>query len=129
VAGHGASADRQTKKTGEREAMTEPESVPGPSSAGSVVLDLGAGIGALILDAPAELAGREIEISPARGGATARRTHSLVRERRTGVGTHHAAVYPGLAVGDYTIWQDAVTPAAMITVVSGQVTRCRWPSS
>jgi hypothetical protein len=106
--------------------MTEPEFVPGPSGAGSVVLDLGAGIGALILDTPAELAGREIEISPARGGASARRTHSLVRERRTGAGLSYAAVYPGLTVGDYTIWQDAVTPAATITVHSGQVTRYQW---
>jgi hypothetical protein len=108
--------------------MTEhkPESVPGPSSAGSVVLDLGAGIGALILDAPAELAGREIEISPARGGTSARRTHSLVRERRTGAGSSYAAVYPGLAAGDYTIWQDDVTPAATITIGSGQVTRYQW---
>ena len=104
----------------------EPEYVPGPSSAGSVVLDLGPGIGALILDAPAELSGREIEISPARGGASDRRTHSLVRERRTGAGTCYAAVYPGLAVGDYTIWRDAVTPAATITVHSGQVTRYQW---
>jgi len=106
--------------------MTEPESVPGPFSAGSVVLDLGAGIGALILAAPAELAGREIEISPARGGSSARRTHSLVRERRTGAGLSYAAVYPGLAVGDYTIWQDAVTPAATVTVHSGQVTSYWW---
>jgi hypothetical protein len=109
--------------------MTEPEFVPGPSSAGSVVLDLGAGIGALILDAPAELAGLEIEISPAGGGASARRTHSLVRERRTGAGLSYAAVYPGLAAGEYTIWQDAITPAAAVTVVGGQVTRCHWPSS
>jgi hypothetical protein len=108
--------------------MTETEFVPGPSGAGSVVLDLGEGIGALILDTSAELAGREIEISPARGGASAstRRTHSLVRERRTGAGLSYAAVYPGLAVGDYTIWQDPVTPAATITVHSGQVTRYHW---
>jgi hypothetical protein len=102
--------------------MTQPESVPGPSTAGSVVLNLGAGIGALILDTPAELAGREIEISPAGG----RRTHSLVRERRTGAGLSYAAVYPDLAVGDYTIWRDAVTPAGMITIRSGQVTRYQW---
>jgi hypothetical protein len=104
----------------------EPEYVPGPSTAGSVVLDLGAGIGALILDTPAELAGREIEISPARGGTSARRTHSLVRERRTGAGSCYAAVYPGLAAGDYTIWRDDVTPAATITIDSGQVTRHQW---
>jgi hypothetical protein len=104
----------------------EPELVLGPSGAGTVVLDLGPGVGALILDVPAGLAGREIEISPAGGGAGVRRTHSMVRERRTGGGTHYAAVYPDLAVGDYTIWQDAVTPGATITVSSGQVTRCRF---
>ncbi len=105
-----------------------PETVPGPSRAGSVVLDLGAGIGALILDAPAELNGREIEISPV-GGAPAFRTHALVRERRTSAGPGYAAVYPGLAAGDYTVWRDAVTPAGTVTIDGGQVTRYRWPAS
>jgi hypothetical protein len=105
-----------------------PESVPGPSRAGSVVLDLGAGVGALILDTPAELSGREIEISPAADGAHARRTHSLVRQRRTGAGTSYAAVYPGLAAGDYTVWRDALTPAGTVTIDGGRVTRYRWPS-
>jgi hypothetical protein len=103
-----------------------PEHVPGPSRAGSVVLDLGAGIGALILDAPAELNGREIEISPAGGGLGSPRTHSLVRERRTGAGTGYAAVYPGLAEGVYTIWRDAEAPAATVTIASGRVTSYRW---
>jgi hypothetical protein len=104
-----------------------PESVPGPSRAGSVVLDLGADVGALILDAPAELSGWEIEISPVADGAHARRTHSLVRQRRTGAGTSYAAVYPGLAAGDYTVWRDALTPAGRVTIDGGQVTRYRWP--
>ncbi|MGA8462201.1 MAG: hypothetical protein WB800_42910 [Streptosporangiaceae bacterium] len=99
----------------------------GPSNAGSVVLDLGADVGALILDTPAELAGREIEISPAGDGAGARRTHAQVRERRTGAGTGYAAVYPGLPAAEYTVWKDAVTPAATVTVLGGQVARCHWP--
>jgi len=99
----------------------------GPSNAGSVVLDLGADIGALILDTPAELAGREIEISPASDGPGARRTHALVRERRTGAGTGYAAVYPGLPAAEYTVWKDAVTPVATVTVYGGQVARCHWP--
>jgi hypothetical protein len=107
-----------------REAM--PEHVPGPSRAGSVVLDLGAGIGALVLAAPAELNGREIEISPAGGGPGSPRTHSLVRRRRTGAGTGYAAVYPGLVEGPYTIWRDAVTPAATVTIDGGRVTSYRW---
>src|SRR5580704_18173998 len=93
------------------------EFVPGPSGAGSVVLDT-----------PAELAGREIEVSPASGGPDAHRTHSLVRERRTGAGTSYAAVYPGLAAGDYTVWRDALTPAGTVTIDGGRVTRYRWPS-
>jgi hypothetical protein len=103
------------------------ETVPGPSGAGSVVLELGTGTGALVLDTPADLAGQEIEISPATGGPGARRTHSLVRERITGAGTSYAAVYPGLAAGDYALWRDDATPAAVITINAGQVTWHRWP--
>jgi hypothetical protein len=105
------------------------ESIPGPSGAGSVVLEVGAGTGALVLHTPAGLAGQEIEISPASGGPAARRTHSLVRERNTSAGTSYAAVYPGVAAGDYTLWRDDVTPAAMITINGGQVTSYRWPDS
>jgi hypothetical protein len=107
--------------------MTEP--VPGPSGAGRVVLEVGAGIGALVLDTPAGLAGQEIEISPASGGLGARRTHSLVRERRTSAGISYAAVYPGLPAGDYTLWRDGATPGATITIDAGQVTWYRWPDS
>ena len=39
------------------------ESVAGPSGPGTVVLELGADVGALVLLTPAELDGREIEIS------------------------------------------------------------------
>ena len=39
------------------------EHVPGPSHSGSVVLNVGPGIGALVLHVPADLDRREIEIS------------------------------------------------------------------
>ena len=42
--------------------MSEP--VAGPSGPGTVVMELGAGVGALILYTPAGLDGKEIEISP-----------------------------------------------------------------
>jgi len=103
------------------------EAVPAPSEAGTVILDLGADIGALVLDTPAELAGQEIEISLIGAGQETRRTHSLVRERRIGSGTGYAAVYPDLPAGDYTIWRDEVTAATTVTVAGGRVTRCRWP--
>jgi hypothetical protein len=117
-----------------RERYTMPEPVPGPSSAGSVVLDLGGAIGALVLEAPAALSGREIEISLVAGavggvgaGNQRRRTHSLVRERRTAAGTSYAAVYPGLPAGRYLIWRHADTPAGEVTIDGGTVTRFRWP--
>jgi hypothetical protein len=100
------------------------EVIPGASGPGTVVLELGEGIGALVLDAPAELAGREIEISPCGGGP---RTHSRVRERDTGRGTAYAAVYPGLAAAEYTVWLDDGISAGRVTVRGGQVARFGWP--
>jgi hypothetical protein len=98
----------------------------GPSRSGSVVLDLGEGVGALIVDTPPELCGDEIEIS-ASGGfwSGGRRTHSLVRERRTAAGTSYAAVYPGLPAAEYTVWLDEHTAAGTVTVHSGEAARFR----
>ena len=75
--------------------MREP--VPGPSRSGSVILDLGPGVGALVLHAAPEMDGQEIEVSPLGSGAPAHRTHSRVRPRKTGGETQYAAVYPQLA--------------------------------
>jgi hypothetical protein len=96
----------------------------GPSGPGSVVLELGAGIGALILETPPSLHGHEIEISPSAPGP---RTHSLVRERRTAVGVSYAAVYPVLPAGDYIVWREDGLPAGRVTVHGGQADRFRWP--
>jgi hypothetical protein len=124
--------------------MAEP--VLGPSSAGSVVLELGDTVGVLVIEATVELNGREIEISPVDGShhhdrardhdyaddhqhdqAHARRTHSMVRERGTAAGKSYAAVYPGLGVGTYTVWRDPDTPVGTVTLDGGRVTRYRWP--
>jgi hypothetical protein len=99
----------------------------GPTHVGTVLLDLGAGTGALVLYTPAGLAGQEIEISP--GGphaAGARRTHASVRERPGQHGTRYAAVYAGLAAGDYTIWRNHDTPCGTVTIAGGQVTSHDW---
>lgn len=106
--------------------MTEP--VAGPSGPGTVVLDLGADVGALILFTPADMDGREIEISrddDPRG----RRAHSQVRRRHVATVTTYAAVYPGLRAGQYTIWRYGRHPAATTVITGGQITSCRWPAS
>jgi hypothetical protein len=101
------------------------EPVAGPSGPGTVVLELGPGAGALILHVPVELNGAEIDISPANGRGP--RTHSMVRPRHVPAGPRHAAVYPGLAPGDYTIWRDDGTSALTVTVTEGAATTARWP--
>jgi hypothetical protein len=127
--------------------LASAESAAGPSAAGSVVLDIGAGTGALVLFAPAQLDGAEIEISAA-GESDGRRTHSRVRKRGCGGSAgsgglphaspgagpggdsaSYAAVYPGLAAGTYTIWRDAQTPAGTVVIGGGQVTTWHWPSA
>ena len=105
--------------------MSEP--VAGPSGPGTVVMELGADVGALILYTPAGLDGEEIEIS--RDGAGLRgsgRTHSRVRPRHLPGQTRYAAVYPALPAGRYTVWQ-AHTPVAAVTITGGQVSSCHWP--
>jgi hypothetical protein len=95
----------------------------GTSGPGSVILELGEGVGALILETPPDLHGQEIEISPLPAGP---RTHSLVRERHT-TRTVYAAVYPALAEGDYVVWRADGIPAGRVSIRGGRATRFRWP--
>ncbi len=117
---------------------TTGEKVPGPDGESCVVLDIGADIGALVLYAPPDLVGAEIEISLTQAATQTRqatqrhadhapRTHALVRERQSGTAEPvYAAVYPGLAAGTYTIWRDTNTPAGATQVEGGQVTSWHW---
>jgi hypothetical protein len=100
--------------------MTRTESEPARiSGSGTVVLELGVGAGALVLNTPPELDGREIEIS--REGADGR-THSVVRPRHVAGCTQYAAIYPGLPPGTYTVWLDRANPIISVTITGGAVT-------
>jgi hypothetical protein len=94
------------------------EETAGQTGPGMVVLDIGGDVGALIIQAPAELAGQEIHVSLTHppGGA---RTHAVVRERLTGAIISHAAVYPALPAGDYTVWRADGSPAGSVSVPGG----------
>ena len=96
----------------------------GPTSAGTVLLDLGEETGALVLYTQEDLAGAEIEISPDTPGAM--RTHAAVRARPALSGTRYAALYEGLTAGGYTIWRDQDTRAGHVTITGGQVTSFHW---
>jgi hypothetical protein len=102
------------------------EPVAGPSFSGTVVLELGPGVGALILHTPESLNGAEIEISLT--GGDGRRTHSMVRPRHVAGGTRHAAVYPGLAPGEYTVWDPANGRSVVtVTITEGEAATAHWP--
>ena len=98
----------------------------GASPTGSVLLDIGGDVGALVLYVPAAELGREIEVSPVAGG---RRTHAAVRERHVEDGHVYCVVIPGLRAGEYTVWADeTTTPAGRVTVAGGTVTELDWSS-
>jgi hypothetical protein len=96
----------------------------GPSFDGSVVLDIGEGIGAVVLHVPPELAGLEIDIVGLSPGTTS--THSLVRPRLMPGGTVYAAVYPGLPAGSYRIAATVGKPAVDVEVAGGCVADVDW---
>ncbi len=98
----------------------------GPSQDGSVLLDIGGDIGALIVHTPPSLAGVEIEISPA--GDPSRRSHTAVRERRGRDHIRYAAIYPTLPAGEYTLWRPGGPPAANVVITGGQVAELHWPA-
>jgi hypothetical protein len=69
-----------------------------------VMLDLGPGVGALVLHTDANLHGREIEISPI--GRDEDRSHKQVHMRLVTGRPHYGAVFESLPAGDYTLWLD-----------------------
>ena len=97
-----------------------------PSGQGTVVLNIGAGIGALVIHTPGRLHGHEIEVSPVADPAV--RTHAAVRARYVQGGASFAVVIDSLPAGRYTVWQDPVTALAEIDVPDGGVAEFSWPS-
>ena len=97
-----------------------------PSGQGTVVLNIGAGIGALVIHTPGRLHGHEIEVSPVDDAA--HRTHAAVRARYVGGGVIWSVVIDSLPAGRYTVWRDPVTPLAEVDVPSGGVAEFQWPA-
>jgi hypothetical protein len=120
---------------------------------GPVVLDIGDEVGAVVVVAPARLAGAEIEVCPA-GSRSERpdegrgwwsgdwRSHSArsqpvaaawphvaVLRRTTPAGARYAAVFPGLRAGRYELWLRPAQPTALtVSVSGGAVTDVAWPT-
>lgn len=88
-----------------------------------IVLDIGQGIGALVIYTKEELRGRQIDVSLK--GNSARKIHTDVLERRIGRRPVFAAVFPMLPEGEYTIWSH---PSDEVTIAGGAVTELDWSS-
>src|SRR5882672_11107192 len=72
-----------------------------PSTEGSVVMEVGGDVGALVVYTPDALAGAEIEL--ARRGDDHQFVHTEVRERQLPDGVIFAGVFPAVPSGDYTL--------------------------
>ena len=100
------------------------ESSPGSSGPGSVVLDIGDDVGALIIITPAARAGEEIHVSPVHDPAG--RTHAVVRERRLGrLPATQPCTRPSRP-GSTRSGRDAGHPAGTVRIDGGAATSYRW---
>jgi hypothetical protein len=95
-----------------------------PSHPGSVMLEVGGTVGALVVHVPPELCGAEIDTSPVTDPR--RRTHSAVRERVLPAGPTHAVVFPALVAGEHTVWSPHGGAAGTVRITAGAVTEVDW---
>jgi hypothetical protein len=94
-------------------------------TADSLVVDIGGDTGALIVYAPPDLVGREIEIARA-DTSSGHPAHNVVRPRRVGPWVVHAAVFPDLPAGTYYRYRNGVGHEPSFAVAGGRVTEIDW---
>jgi hypothetical protein len=102
----------------------EPGYTPGAEA--GVAVEVGPGLGALLIHPGERFRGLEIEISPA-GDPAAPRVHTGVHERRTLTSSALTAIFGSLPSGDYVVWEDADTAGPVVTVPEGAVAELRLP--
>lgn len=90
-----------------------------------VALDIGGGLGALIVHTDADMHGVEVEISPSEDDS--QRSHKQVLERFIGGRPAYTLVYDRLAAGTYTLWLDDVAAVRGVSVGGGEIAELRWP--
>jgi hypothetical protein len=89
-----------------------------------VVLEIGDGLGALIVHTSPELHGVEIEISPT--GADDQRQHKDVLERPLGGESRFSAVFDQIPEGTYTLWVHDEARAREVSVRDSEVGELDW---
>jgi len=95
---------------------------------GPVVLDVGDGVGALIVLAPESYVGREVEALRVGCDLADHAPHAAVLGRPTRNGTVYCAVITDLVEGRYALRCRPDGPVALhVDVHGGEVHRARWP--
>jgi hypothetical protein len=106
-------------KAGEEEPFEDSGPRSGPPDA--LVLDIGDGVGALIIYADEACLGSEIDLTPA-GSPQSHQIHTMVRRRRATNRDVIAGLFPELAEGTYTVWAlSGNGPIGEVTIVGGQI--------
>lgn len=97
---------------------------------GSVLLDIGGDVGALVVLAPDEMLGREVEIAPADEPFEAvHRPHVAVVRRPVAGGEVASLVFPALASGQYALAEKGTADVRLqVAVRGGEVTAAEWPT-
>ena len=101
---------------------------------GSVLLDIGGEIGALVVAMPAEMEGVEVEIRPAAGQDDHRHGHAhhphvAVVNRPVAGGQLPSLVFPEVPEGAYGLaLKDTDEISVGVEVVGGEVTTTAWPA-
>lgn len=129
--------------------MTAPASVENPyAGQGSVMLDIGGDVGALVVTMPAELEGVEVEIRPVGAGAAhqghdhghahehghddahghGHHPHVAVVNRPVADGHVPSLVFPELTEGRYELYEKKTDDVRLVVaVVGGEVVTAAWP--
>lgn len=89
-----------------------------------MVMEVGDGVGALVVYTPDTLAGIEIEL--ARRGDDHQFVHTEVRERQLPEGVIFAGVFPAVPSGEYTLLPVAALPALDVRIEGGRVAQLTW---
>ena len=99
---------------------------------GSVVLDIGGDVGAVVVEMPASLTGFEVE-ARLEGGAEERPAHPphvAVVNRQVGAGMVPSLVFPSLTAGRYRLVRKGGSDGdgeMSVEVAAGEVTMAQWP--
>jgi len=95
---------------------------PAPVGTGSVLIDIDATVGAVIVEANRNLAGRECFLR----GPDARERHLWLLSRQTPSGTAVAAVFSDLEPGSYELWVENDSNRHHVLVRAGEIVEIRW---